>query len=117
MIAFDHLAIPSTDPEASARWLATILGVAVGRDGADDEFACIWLDGRVQLLFQPDPAPAPLHFALRASADAFAAIVGRLEIYGNDPDRPDNGQTSDPLGGAGRVYFVGPDRHLFEVCA
>ena len=117
MIAFDHLQVPCSDPEATARWLGEILGVTVERDGADGEFACLRLDARVQLLFTADPAPAPLHFALRASPSELATIVGRLDVYGNDPDHPDNRETSDPLGGAGRVYFVGPDRHLFEVCA
>jgi catechol 2,3-dioxygenase-like lactoylglutathione lyase family enzyme len=119
MLAFDHLSIPSSDPEAGARWLGGILGVAVERDGQADEFACLRLDARVQLLFTHDPSPVPLHFALRASPDVLAAIITRLVHvpHGNDPDHPDNGETSDPLGGAGRVYFRGPDGHLFEICA
>jgi catechol 2,3-dioxygenase-like lactoylglutathione lyase family enzyme len=38
--------------------------------------------------------------------------------FGNDPEDSTNGQTTDPHGGGrGRVYFLDPDRHLFEVVA
>jgi hypothetical protein len=35
--------------------------------------------------------------------------------FGNDHADPSNGQTADPLGEAGRVYFTDPDGHLFEL--
>jgi catechol 2,3-dioxygenase-like lactoylglutathione lyase family enzyme len=45
--------------------------------------------------------------------------MGRLRSlgvpFGNQPEEPHNGRTDDPLGGAGRVYFVDENGHLFEV--
>ena len=122
MLTVDHIAIPSRDPEASARFLADIFGRTIERDGVDDEFPCLRHDAAVQLLFVASASsPEPHHMAFRSSPDAFAAIVGRLEAsaipFGNDPEDPANGERSDPLGGAGRVYFVDPDGHLFEICA
>jgi catechol 2,3-dioxygenase-like lactoylglutathione lyase family enzyme len=62
---------------------------------------------------------APHHLAFRVPGAAFPRVVERLgragSAYGNDPEHPDNGRTDDPLGGPGRVYFVRPDGHLFEV--
>ncbi len=41
--------------------------------------------------------------------------VERRLPYGNDPEDATNGQTEDPLGGPGRVYFLDPDDHLYEL--
>lgn len=50
---FDHVAVSSRDPETSARFLGQILGVAIERDGPEDEFVCVRLADRVQILFSP----------------------------------------------------------------
>ena len=52
----------------------------------------------------------------------FAAVVNRLRAkgvaFGNDPEDLANGQTADLHGGGhGRVYFLDPNDHLFEVVA
>lgn len=115
-IRIDHVAVPARDPERSARFLAEVLGVAITRDGPDDEFACV-----AQLMFSEARTFEPYHLAFRTDERAFLAIVERLRAqnigFGNDPEDPRNMQTTDPLGGFGRVYFADPDRHLFEVCA
>lgn len=118
---FDHVAVPSRDPETSARFLGQILGVAIERDGPEDEFVCLRLADRVQILFSPATEIAHHHMAFRVTAGEFDALVQRLRHagvpIGNDPEAPTNGAVSDPLGGYGRVYFSDPDGHLFEVCA
>ncbi|HET9626636.1 MAG TPA: VOC family protein [Kofleriaceae bacterium] len=125
MLTIDHVAIPSRDPEAAARFFADLLDVPIGRDGADDEFPCVRLDARVHLLFTvaaSEPPPAH-HLALRASVEIFEAARARLVAaaipFGNDPegDGARNGQTEDFLGGHGRLYFHTADGHLFEICA
>jgi catechol 2,3-dioxygenase-like lactoylglutathione lyase family enzyme len=120
-VAFDHVAVPSRDPEASARFLGQILGASVERAGPDDEFFCLRLADRVQILFSPATELARHHMAFRVTEGEFAAVVQRLRAagvpIGNDPEAPTNGQVSDPLGGHGRAYFSDPDGHLFEVCA
>ncbi len=59
--------------------------------------------------------------AFRVTTAEFQSVVGRLRArqisFGNDPEEPQNGAISDPLGGEGRVYFYDPDGHLFEVAA
>jgi catechol 2,3-dioxygenase-like lactoylglutathione lyase family enzyme len=120
-VVFDHVAVPSRNPEASARFLGQILGVAIERDGPEDEFFCLRLADRVQILFSPATEIACHHMAFRVTPDELDAAVRQLRAagvpIGNDPEAPTNGQTSDPLGGYGRVYFSDPDGHLFEVCA
>jgi catechol 2,3-dioxygenase-like lactoylglutathione lyase family enzyme len=119
-ITIDHVAIPCRDMAASAGFLAELLGLDLGTDGPEEEFLCIRLGAGSQLLFQPAEQPAPLHLAFHVDAAEFAEILGRLRarglIFGNDPEAPTNFETSDPLGGKGRVYFSDPSGHLFEVC-
>lgn len=106
---------------ASARFLAELLGLGLETEGADDEFLCIALGRGARLLFQPAEQPAPQHVAFHAEPAEFAQIVRRLRdrglAFGNDPEAPDNFETTDPLGGHGRVYFTDPSGHLFEVCS
>jgi catechol 2,3-dioxygenase-like lactoylglutathione lyase family enzyme len=58
------------------------------------------------------------HLAFRVAEPEFRAVVERLVAsgvdFGNDPEEPNSGQSGDPLSG-GRVYFVSPDGHIFEV--
>jgi catechol 2,3-dioxygenase-like lactoylglutathione lyase family enzyme len=60
--------------------------------------------------------------AFRVDTENFAAVVNRLRAkgvtFGNDPDDLANGETADSFGGGkGRVYFIDPNGHLFEVVA
>lgn len=121
-ISIDHIAEPCRDPEASAAFLASILGIPVSRDGADDEFFALRLEAGASLLFtEIKTFVSPLHFALRVTQAGFAAVVSRLRArsvpFGNDPEAVRNEETRDPLGGHGRVYFQDPNGHLIEVCA
>ena len=100
-IRVDHIGIPCRDPEASARFLAGLFALPIEPDGPNDEFRCVLLDGGTRLVFQPAVVDA-----LRAGAVA----------YGNDPEATSNGESHDPLGGRGRVFFRDPDGHLFEAC-
>jgi catechol 2,3-dioxygenase-like lactoylglutathione lyase family enzyme len=117
----DHLAIPARRAETAAHELAALLGVSgVEPDGPDDDMFRVDLDGSAIQFADADEVPAH-HVAFRVDEDDFAAVVERLRnggvAFGNEPADPANGRTEDFLGGAGRVYFVSGDGHLFEVTA
>jgi catechol 2,3-dioxygenase-like lactoylglutathione lyase family enzyme len=120
-VSFDHVAIPARDEEAAAQFLGKVLDLPVERDGPEDEMFCLRLAEGRQVLFQPAERFDPVHVAFRVSPAELALVVERLRsmgiAFGNDPEAPTNMLVSDPLGGHGRVYFVDPNRHLFEVCA
>lgn len=118
MVAIDHIGLDARDPRRSAEALAEILGVgAPSPDGADDDMFRVDLAGSF-LLFAFAAEVKPQHIAFRASTSAFADILARLLArnipYGNDPEQPDNGRSDDPLGGAGRIYWLDQNLHLFE---
>jgi catechol 2,3-dioxygenase-like lactoylglutathione lyase family enzyme len=120
MIQFDHMAIDARDAASSARFMAGILGVgAPVPEGADDDMFRVDLDHGGFVLFSPSDEPRFTHLAFRVDAKRFTEIVGRLKeqkiAFGNDHGDITNGQTADPLGGAGRVYFRDANGHLFEV--
>jgi len=122
-VKIDHLALPATNAEASARWLAEILDLEPPRpDGPDGDIFNVSLGaGSASLLFVTDPSVAGHHVAFAVTEAQFGAIVNRLRsrniAFGNEPENPANGETSDPLGGKGRVYFLDPNGHFFEVAA
>jgi catechol 2,3-dioxygenase-like lactoylglutathione lyase family enzyme len=122
MASIDHLAIPVRDPDAASQLLGGILGLEAAPDGPDGEFRTLRLDGNAAVLFARAAAPVfPHHVAFRVGPREFDEIVHRLRArelpFGNDPEDRMNMCSDDPLGGHGRVYFVDPDDHLFEVCA
>jgi catechol 2,3-dioxygenase-like lactoylglutathione lyase family enzyme len=123
MIALDHVGVPARDAAASASFLAEVLGLAPATpEGPEGEMYCLPIGQSGRLLYCPAENGPPQHIAFRVDPVTFAAAVNRLRAkgvaFGNDPEDPANGQTSDPHGGGqGRIYFLDPNGHLFEVVA
>jgi catechol 2,3-dioxygenase-like lactoylglutathione lyase family enzyme len=120
MIEIDHIGVAAHDAQTSARALAEILGAAEPTvDGADDDMYRVDLGHGAALLFSTSETVGIVHIAFRVERPRFAGVVARLRErgleLGNDPEDPRNGETTDPLGGAGRVYFHDENGHLFEV--
>lgn len=88
-------------------------------DGADGDLYRVDLAHGAALLFSTSETVAVEHIAFRVEPARFAEVVTRLRergiAFGNDPENPRNGELSCPLGGAGRLYFVDENGHLFEV--
>ena len=123
MITLDHVGVPVRNTAAAASFLAEILGLAPATpEGPEGEMACLAIGESGVLLFCPAESVAGQHIAFRVDPITFAGVVNRLRAkgvaFGNDPEDLTNGQTTDPHGGGqGRVYFLDPDGHLFEVVA
>jgi len=83
------------------------------------DFVFIDMEHGAFVLFNPAEKVDLVHVAFRVDPARFEGVVGRLRRrgipFGNEPEDPRNGRTDDPLGGAGRVYFVDENGHLFEV--
>jgi catechol 2,3-dioxygenase-like lactoylglutathione lyase family enzyme len=120
MIEIDHIGIAARNAQTSARALAEILGASEpSADGADGDMYRVDLGHGAALLFSTSETVGFEHTAFRVDQTRFAKVVTRLRArgmeFGNDPENPRNGETMDPLGGAGRVYFHDENGHLFEV--
>jgi catechol 2,3-dioxygenase-like lactoylglutathione lyase family enzyme len=118
-IAIDHVGIPVAEPEASARFLGSVLGEGrMTPEGPDGEMINLSV-GHSALTYFELPDHEPHHIAFRVSQPVLASAIERLRAqavpFGNEPDNPSNEQSSDPLGGLGRIYFHDPNGHLFEL--
>jgi catechol 2,3-dioxygenase-like lactoylglutathione lyase family enzyme len=122
MIAIDHIGVMARDVAASARFLAEILGLPPALPaGPDVENLRLAVGGSGWIFYFPAEDVPGQHIAFRVDEAAFASVVGRLRssgvTFGNDPEDHTNMETSDFLGGHGRVFFLDPNGHLFEVMA
>jgi catechol 2,3-dioxygenase-like lactoylglutathione lyase family enzyme len=111
----NHLIVRATDKEASARFLAGILDVAVGAQWGP--FVPVQV-GEVTIDFEEATEVQPMHLAFLVSEDEFDAGYARLReanvaIYA-DPFRSRPGEINHLYGGRG-VYFDDPDGHFFEL--
>lgn len=121
-ITIDHVAIPVRDPETSARFLSNLLGLPpASTTGPEGEMRLLPVGEAGALLFTPAETVSGQHLAFRVDEPAFSGVVDRLRAtgvaFGNDPEEPGNGLTADPFGGRGRIYFLDPDGHFYEVVA
>lgn len=117
-VQLNHTIVHVRDPQASARFLAELLGRAEPtRFGS---FYCVELDNGVTLDYYrcEDGACAPQHYAFLVSEAEFDRIYGRIREHGldhwADPGRHRRGSINHNDGGRG-VYWADADGHLLEI--
>jgi len=116
-IELNHTIVHARDPQASATFLAELLGRrAPVRFGP---FLCVELDNRVTLDFiQGGEQLAIEHYAFLVGEDEFDQIFGRIQArrlaYWADPGHRQPGRINHNDGGRG-VYWNDPDGHYLEI--
>jgi catechol 2,3-dioxygenase-like lactoylglutathione lyase family enzyme len=115
-IELNHTIVPARDPEASAQFLAAILGLTV--DPPVAHFTPVTLANSVTLDYDQDDKFDSHHYAFLVSEDEFDAAFGRLQNRGitfyADPACQQPGQIYRSNGRRGS-YFRDPDDHLMEI--
>jgi catechol 2,3-dioxygenase-like lactoylglutathione lyase family enzyme len=116
-VQLNHTIVWANDPEASAAFLADILGLPGPRRFM--HFQVVDMENGVSLDFmQQDGKIALQHYAFLVSEADFDAIFCRVKDrgldYWADPARTMPGQINTHFGGRG-VYFKDPNGHLLEI--
>ena len=116
MPALNHLIVPARDKQASAQFLADILGVKV--EAPWGHFVPVRTSNGVALDFIDSKDVRTQHYAFLvddAEFDAgFAKLKDRDIAYYAHPDKSGPGEINRYWGGRG-VYFEDPDGHLLEL--
>jgi catechol 2,3-dioxygenase-like lactoylglutathione lyase family enzyme len=117
-VELNHTIVAARDPQASAQFLAGILGVAV--DPPLSHFTPVTLANHVTLDYdQASGDIRPCHYAFAASDDEFNAAFARIQdadtAYFADPGCQRAGQIYRRDDGGRGVYFRDPDGHLMEI--
>jgi catechol 2,3-dioxygenase-like lactoylglutathione lyase family enzyme len=113
----NHTIVAAHDREASAAFLAEILGLPA--PVAYGPFLVVEADNGVSLDFaQAGGEIAPQHYAFLISEPEFDEIFGRIRArdlpYWADPGQTRPGEVNHRDGGRG-VYFLDPSGHFLEV--
>jgi catechol 2,3-dioxygenase-like lactoylglutathione lyase family enzyme len=116
-VHLNHTIVSARDREASAAFLAEILGLPdPSRYGP---FSMVETGNGVSLDFMDtDSDVVPQHYAFLISEPEFDEIFGRIRArdlpYWADPSKSRPGEINRDDGGRG-VYFEDPDGHLLEI--
>jgi catechol 2,3-dioxygenase-like lactoylglutathione lyase family enzyme len=115
-IEINHLIVRATDKEASARFLAHILGIEVGAPMA--HFRPVQVGATTLDYDDATREIESMHIAFLVDEDTFDGAYQRLLDGGvatfADPARSRPGEINRRGGGRG-VYFDDPDGHFFEL--
>ncbi|MFJ8043902.1 VOC family protein [Kitasatospora sp. NPDC096147] len=117
-IQLNHTAVYASDRQASAEFLATVLGLEVGNPFGP--FLPVDLGNDVTLDYyeKRDEPVQGQHYAFLVPDEEFDGIIARLEAggvtYYANPDHTDPGRENAWFGGRG-VYFADPDGHNMEI--
>jgi catechol 2,3-dioxygenase-like lactoylglutathione lyase family enzyme len=115
-IELNHTIVPAHDPQASAQFLAGILGVPV--DPPVSHFTPITLANQVTLDYDQHDEFDPHHYAFLVSEEEFDAAFGRIRdrdiAYYADPACRQAGRVYESNGRRG-TYFRDPNGHLMEI--
>jgi catechol 2,3-dioxygenase-like lactoylglutathione lyase family enzyme len=116
-VELNHTIVYAADREASAAFLAEILGLPAPQPFGP--FLVVRTANGVSLDFMAAGRPvASQHYAFLISEPEFDAAFARLKArgltYWADPGRQHEGQINTRLGGRG-CYFEDPSGHLMEI--
>lgn len=116
-IELNHTIVHARDPQASATFLAELLGR--GAPVRFGPFYGVELDNRVTLDFiRADEELIIEHYAFLVSEEEFDQIFGRIQArglpYWADPAHRQPGSINHHDGGRG-VYWNDPDGHYLEI--
>jgi catechol 2,3-dioxygenase-like lactoylglutathione lyase family enzyme len=115
-IVLDHTIVPARDKEASAKFLARILGLTY--ESGASHFAPLKINDTLTLDFDNDDAFESHHYAFKVDEGAFEGIFARVKAegiaYGSGPYALENMQINHRRGGRG-FYFRDPNGHVMEV--
>ncbi len=116
-ITLDHFTLPARDNNASARFVAELLGVDY--HGLDHRgFALVAINPEFTLIYTPIEPDNKTHLAFHVDARTLDHAIAKLkawgEAYGSDPRDPYNLRDDHPYGGRG-IFFHDPNGHFFEL--
>jgi catechol 2,3-dioxygenase-like lactoylglutathione lyase family enzyme len=116
-VQLNHTIVAAHDREASATFMADILGLPAPQPYGP--FLVVEADNDVSLDFtQTDREITPQHYAFLISEAEFDEIFGRIQArdlpYWADPGGTRPGEINHRDGGRG-VYFQDPNGHYLEV--
>ena len=116
MPALNHIIVPARDKEASAAFLAEILGVQMQPQWGP--FRPVQTSNGVTLDFVDSQDVRTQHYAFLVSDEEFDASFARIKkaglTYYADPHKNERGEINHHWGGRG-VYFDDPNGHLLEL--
>jgi catechol 2,3-dioxygenase-like lactoylglutathione lyase family enzyme len=116
-IELNHTIVPARDPQASARFLADVLGLEV--DPPVAHFTPVTLTNRVTLDYDQAADFGSHHYAFLVSEEEFDAAFARIQragiTYYADPACRQAGQIYHSEGGRRGTYFRDPNGHLMEI--
>lgn len=114
----DHLMVPSTDREAAARRLASLLGVRWG-PARFGPFTAVYVNEGLTIDFDQWTQEVPQgHYCFRTDAAGFDAVLARLQAQGiafrSTPHGADDFTVNTSLGSR-IVYWSEPEGHVWEL--
>ena len=116
MAALNHIIIPAKDKDASASFLADILGVKAQPQWGP--FRPVQTSNGVTLDFVDSRDVRTQHYAFLVDDGEFDAAFGRIRqaglTYWAGPHKEQPGEINHDWGGRG-VYFEDPNGHLLEL--
>lgn len=116
MAALNHIIVPARDKDASALFLAEILGVEVRPQWGP--FRPVQTANGVTLDFVTSTDVRTQHYAFLVSDAEFDASFARIKTAGipyySGPHKTGQGEINHHWGGRG-VYFDDPNGHLLEM--
>ncbi len=115
-IQLNHTIVPAHDKEASAQWLAEILGARY--EGKLAHFAIVRINDGLTLDYDHADRFERHHYAFKVGEAEFDAIFARVQakniVYGSQPGATEDMKINHRRGGRG-FYFADPNGHMMEV--
>jgi catechol 2,3-dioxygenase-like lactoylglutathione lyase family enzyme len=115
-IELNHTIVPARDREASAQFMARILGLHV--EGLLGPFVVLRVNDHLTFDFRHADKFEHHHYAFKVGDDDFDKIFSRIQgegiAYGSGPGAPDDMKINHRRGGRG-FYFRDPNGHILEV--